>query len=290
MKTQQDWTRQLYFEAMPYDLCVTHRVSENGYRGVLHIHDVFELLLVLSDDIEVCCNQQQFTVPRNSLLLFNNMDLHCTLTCGENDYERYVLYFFPEKLEGFSTQQTHLMECFYRRPFDTPQLLTLSDEQMDVVLPYFKRLLTLFDSAEPLLGDELLQKLIVSELLIYVNRFYLNAHDLTDAQGGREFNTIYTILQYISENYQRKLLLSELAQQVYLSDHYLCRLFKRVMGVTPMEYVTKLRIVKAKELLLHGCSVEETCTSVGYINLSHFSRQFREHVGISPCRYARINR
>ena len=104
--------------------------------------------------------------------------------------------------------------------------------------------------------------------------------------AGADTRVIYKVLTYIAEHYTEKLTLSDLAQQVFLSNHYLCRRFKQVVGISPMDYVANLRMTKAKELLIQGISVEETCARVGYGNLSHFSRQFHQKTGMSPRQYA----
>ena len=113
---------------------------------------------------------------------------------------------------------------------------------------------------------------------------------LSDLQTGSDFRVVNTVLRYIGDHYTEPITLTDLAQTVYLSTHYLCRLFKQVIGTSPMEYVANLRMTKAKELLIQGLSVEQTCERVGYGNLSHFSRQFRQKVGMSPRQYIALNR
>ncbi len=80
--------------------------------------------------------------------------------------------------------------------------------------------------------------------------------------------------------------LSEVAKSVFVSPGYLCRLFKAVCGVNLREYLTTIRIERAKELLANSAlSCGEVGRSVGYGNPSHFSQAFRRATGQSPSEY-----
>ena len=71
-----------------------------------------------------------------------------------------------------------------------------------------------------------------------------------------------------------------------MSVCWFIRSFKRYMGVTPMQYVTSIRINKAKELLKNtNYSIQEISGLVGYENPLYFSRIFRKQIGCSPSGY-----
>ena len=284
--------KRLFLEDIPYNLSIYREVSrgKGGFKGILHIHEVFELLLILSDGANLQLDSEVYPVPKNTLLMFTPGDLHRMITKAGVDYDRYVLYLVPEQADAFSTEQTNLLECFYRRPVERAQILPLSQEQIDVLLPLFCQLDEVQAHQEPMLGDDLLKRFLLCQILIYANRYYRAHNGLTDLQTGSDFRVVNTVLRYIGDHYTEPITLSDLAQTVYLSTHYLCRLFKQVIGTSPMEYVANLRMTKAKELLIQGLSVEQTCERVGYGNLSHFSRQFRQKVGMSPRQYITLNR
>jgi two-component system response regulator YesN len=78
---------------------------------------------------------------------------------------------------------------------------------------------------------------------------------------------------------------------VNLSAWRLSHLFKEQMGVTPIEYLTKIRIERAKKLLL---TTDKKCCNiyyeVGYNGQSHFSRKFKEVTGMTPLEFRAGNR
>lgn len=97
---------------------------------------------------------------------------------------------------------------------------------------------------------------------------------------------IYSALEYMHKNFWREITLSEIAAYVHLSPSYFSRVFKDQMGESFIEYLKKLRIGKAKELLAEGRrSVQEVSEAVGYKDPRYFSKVFKSLVGLSPCAY-----
>lgn len=82
--------------------------------------------------------------------------------------------------------------------------------------------------------------------------------------------------------------LDELAKRLNISPFYLSRLFTRITGETISSRLRRLRVEYAAELLLAGThNVSEAALDVGYSSFGHFSRAFRQVIGISPSRYVR---
>lgn len=81
--------------------------------------------------------------------------------------------------------------------------------------------------------------------------------------------------------------LRELARFAGVSPFHLLRVFRTCFGETPHEYVSRLRIERAKRLLRAGHSVTNVCLEVGFSGLGSFSSRFKSAVGVSPSEYAR---
>ena len=91
---------------------------------------------------------------------------------------------------------------------------------------------------------------------------------------------------FIEDNLDQKISIAQLAAIVHLSQFYFARAFKEAVGTTPHRYLVQRRIERAKILLkVTRHSVLEIAIKVGYINLSHFTKQFRKHVGTTPGAY-----
>ena len=95
------------------------------------------------------------------------------------------------------------------------------------------------------------------------------------------------ILTFINQNIDSQLSIDDLSAHFYLSSSYLCRIFKSATGFSVMEYIIYSRVLKARQLLKEGVSVQQAGEMSGFSDNSHFIRTFGHLTGTSPGRYAR---
>ncbi|GAA4726498.1 helix-turn-helix transcriptional regulator [Brevibacillus fulvus] len=90
-------------------------------------------------------------------------------------------------------------------------------------------------------------------------------------------------LKYIHENlFDNNLCLEDVASLNYVCKWHFSKLFKRKLGVTFREYIIRERIEEAKRRLQRDDSITDVCYAVGYGDLTHFGRIFRQRVGMTP--------
>ncbi len=106
----------------------------------------------------------------------------------------------------------------------------------------------------------------------------------------QKFNQIEDSINYLENNYCDPLLTNDaLADQSNISTVYFRKLFSEKYGISPMMYVKKKRIEKAKEMLKGDfASITQIAEAVGYANINNFSRSFKNATGYSPLEYKRI--
>ena len=97
---------------------------------------------------------------------------------------------------------------------------------------------------------------------------------------------------YLLENYQQDISFQELGEKFGFTPEYLGKLFKKYTGETPSKYLTKLRMNKAKLLLLNepGLEIQKIGELAGYKDGFYFSRVFKSHTGMQPGEFRRRNR
>jgi len=103
------------------------------------------------------------------------------------------------------------------------------------------------------------------------------------SQDAKKVTQIRPAVNYIDANYDKPITLAEIAKASHLSVSRLAHVFKEQMGITLIDYLTSVRIERAKQLLLatdQNCT--EICFQVGYNNQSYFTRTFKELVGTTP--------
>jgi two-component system response regulator YesN len=91
------------------------------------------------------------------------------------------------------------------------------------------------------------------------------------------------MVEYIHDHYSEDITLSDLAEKVYISRNYLSHIFRSSTGDTFNQYVTKVRMEKAKRLILEGkYLIYEIAEKVGYKNVPYFSTLYKKHTGCNP--------
>lgn len=91
--------------------------------------------------------------------------------------------------------------------------------------------------------------------------------------------------EFIDENASGNITLNSIASAAYLSKFHFLRLFKSLYGRTPHQYLTEIRIEKAKQLLRSGLPVADTCFLTGFESISSFKALFKKCTGLTPSRY-----
>ncbi len=117
---------------------------------------------------------------------------------------------------------------------------------------------------------------------------YTAAHRLGPALNDELFRRLCRSRDYLAARMDEPMRLTDAAREACLSPFHYHRLFAKTFGETPHEFVTKLRIDRAKRLLARDrMPVTDVCFAVGYESLGSFSTRFRTLVGYSPSVYQR---
>ncbi|KOR88072.1 helix-turn-helix transcriptional regulator [Paenibacillus solani] len=118
--------------------------------------------------------------------------------------------------------------------------------------------------------------------LAILNREHLpsNTHDVPDIERG-----VRQTERWISTQYHQQLSIDQMAKTLGYHRAHLSKMFKQHTGLSPMQYLTKVRIDKAKSLMKSSFSIHEIASSVGYTDPLYFSKQFRKWTGLTPSDY-----
>lgn len=190
----------------------------------------------------------------------------CTaLTISRDRIESVMAYlneFYPKTSITGSWQldndQYHL--------YNTPELAAL-----------LNKLFQIMTSADPL--KNALADLTFKELVIKL----LQTQSLLALELGKATTTVLGHLKdFIRKHVAEKLSLDMLEKISNMSKSSLTRMFKQELGVSPMEYILRQRLTKAKELLLVTKSVKEACFGAGFNDVNYFVRLFKNREGLTP--------
>lgn len=124
-----------------------------------------------------------------------------------------------------------------------------------------------------------------------INEIYSLIIELLKSQKQKyipseKYNKILPAIEHITKNYTQKIKCEELSKICGISNIYFRKLFKETMNCTPIEYLQRLKIQKAKEMLKSDYgTLSDIAYSLGYLNIHDFSRAFKNHVGVPPSKY-----
>ncbi len=129
-----------------------------------------------------------------------------------------------------------------------------------------------------------------AECRIRLLSFYLQILRQSGSFPQPENPTVRRAADYLRENFRRRVSVEALARYCSVSESGLHTLFRRWMGDSIAPYQEVLRIENAKNLLSLGlCGIKEVAQTLGYVDASHFSRNFRKITGMSPGAFLRGN-
>lgn len=111
---------------------------------------------------------------------------------------------------------------------------------------------------------------------------------LASMNGDGRNQIIDRARSYVLENVCKRISLSDVASSACVSAGYLSQYFKKVTGISLIDYINQMKVVKAKELMASGMDkINEIATALGYDNIYYFSKVFKKVSGMTPTGYMR---
>ena len=183
---------------------------------------------------------------------------------------------------AFGDAYDDLDACFQKRSEKFSHKISLSSEQQGRFLYFVNKILTSNGY-----GHDLLEKAIFTELFVMINQIIVDKENNRAEEKTATYNEqVDAILSYLNNNIQYPISIGDLSKHFYISESYICRIFKSATGTTINKYMTARRISIAKSLLAEGIGVSEVCDRCGFSDYSNFLKAFTKSVGISPKKYS----
>jgi len=226
-------------------------------------------------------NNRHAEVSKNEYLVLNN---HTLTTKAKKGTKGLSIFLSPKLIKEI--HDFHITDSTVLEFLEVSQ--KGSSDKIGLMLG---KLIRLFEKTPLALKGQMdslfiqLSEMIVEEQLDINSKF--SALQIVKHNTRREL--LYRISmckEYLNDNIRNHVSLEKLSRNVGISKYYLHRLFKELNGITPLNYLTAIRLEKAKnELRYSRLSVLEIAIESGFEDASYFSKIFRSHTGISPSKY-----
>lgn len=233
-----------------------------------------ELLLVTGGKGSFTLDSKKHLV-REGLLFYLRAGLPHTIELDEAEPICFYSVHFSYTGIGYDEGAWSIGKAPERLPL--PPMRALQNGYM--VEDAFRRLAAAWSAKLP--GYELLARAGLQQLL-----YEIFLHVKRQHQNHAVAIKVEKVIQHMREHLGERLTLAELSDLVHLSTYYLTRVFKQTTGYTVIEYFNKLKMDKAKELLLDSDKkIKEVALQLGFADEFYFSRTFKRTEGISPSEF-----
>lgn len=252
--------------------CKYRTIGKDPLINSKHFHiNTIELIQPLTNGGNVLINDKLYPMISGAVYCIDSEDLHCTLPQSEQNYCRNKITVPKDSFKRILSDlgDENLLESLISKG-----IIILDEQKRKKVENLF------FIIAEKhLLNDEFSATLSLLEICSILNS---KPEQSKTAQNEQ----IEKILQYINENLQEGIKLKDICQNLFISESYLCHIFKKELGMTVKGYIKEQQIIKAVSLLKNtSLSLESVAFSCGFSSHSQFSKCFRAKFNCSPKSY-----
>lgn len=270
-------------KSYPYTQYYMHK-PKKAFHIPVHWHDEVEIIYVKKGNITIYIQEEVFQAGTGDLFLVNSGELHF-MESDDMGVEYYTLL-FPLAFLSFQIDDALESEVFLplrQKKLLFPMCLEDADAKKHITR-LIKAVIDVNDEKE--VGYQLRTRILLLEMIEYFIKesAFLQA-DFVSATGMQR-----ELITYIQKHYTEKITLSMLAQEFHLSEKYISWYFKEHFSIRFMQYVSHLRMSKAKDLLTTTeAPITEVALSCGYPSVNLFIRNFKEAYGMTPLQYRRGN-
>jgi len=247
-----------------------------------HCHDFLSIIYILTGTCTYNISGVPHKVKKGDLLVFNPNIYHGkVLTEGSEIYE-FQLGFENFHIRGLLPN--HFLED------SVSPIINVANYESEL-LKFCSDVLSEQRKNQPSL-ELALKALGIKLLSILFNATSesstLKEKGILNLENYDKTTIVNTVLEFINDNYMYSLSLDAISQNMYLSPVYISKIFKESTGDSPINYLIKLRLSKAKELLETGEQpVNKVSLAVGYSDVYHFSKLFKKYYGCPPSKLKR---
>lgn len=240
-----------------------------SWRNPLHMHNNTEIFFVQEGEGEFIVDNVLFRPKKGDVIVHHPMVEHQEASSGSSTFRAISIQFngliLSDKPEGLILDDGH------------SPLIPLQDSY-SLVNRYLQDILAEYQSMKPF-SNEMISSLIQTVVLVM-----LRAKQSEQVQSYSEITR--TVINYIDSHFRNELSLNDLADIVHISPYHLAHVFKKEVGVSPIQYLIRCRIEEAKKQLIETKrTIADIAEDVGYPNANYFNVLFKKMTGENPGKF-----
>jgi len=240
-----------------------------------HTHDGYAIGVIESGAEQFKYRRSVHVAPRGSIVVINPGEMHTGEAATEQGWTYRMLYPDVSLLQRAASEVAGKQRDipFFPSPVVDDPMLATQLLQLHATL----------ESSPFALERDSRFLWVLAQLIVR----HADAHPHTSLRPLRgQHIWVQQVRAYLEDHYAENVSLEQLASFVNVSPFHLLRVFRDVVGLPPHNYLTQLRVTRARQLLHASLRPAEVALAVGFTDQSHLTKHFKSLVGVTPALYA----
>lgn len=262
---------------------IFHIRDKKDIKFEYHHHDFSKIVILIDGDLTYYIEGKAYILKPWDILFINKNEIHKPVVNPDKYYERIVIWLNPDFMAKYAQGNNDLLKCFEIAIKNNYNLLRLNMKSIEIIKNIIKDIQSCDNRNE--FGSEILKESLFVQLMVLMNRLFLNSDKNRDMEDIQYDKTIEGVLNYINSNLENDLSIDTIASNFFISKYYLMRKFKSQIGSSIHNYIIQKRLILAKSLISEGLTMSNVCSKCGFNDYSSFVRAFKKVYGVSPSNY-----
>ena len=244
-----------------------------------HFHDDMEFILIQSGEATISMGMEKYHCHNNEILYISPHTVHQAVS-NTPDASLCGFVFHPSLIKSYLSEDDRaiLFAC------ENSMIFSKKNPFYEELSNILKNVISIFNKKPRA------YKLDITAHILLLLSLLIRSGTVFNFERNDRFCRIRPAIEYIEENYNQQISISDLSKLINVCDDYFIRIFKAATSRTPTAYITDVRLHQALRLLsLHQYSISEISDKTGFSSIQYFSRIFKERMGLSPSEYAKIS-
>jgi len=258
----------------------------------MHFHDFDELVFILGGSAVHVVDDEEYPIIRGDVFVVrgdhkhgytNEKNLHLANVLFQRDFFESLKVEFSS-LPGFNALFVH--EPFYRKKHKFKSKLHLNYQQLRKISQLLKAMIA--EQNDEWLGSPALTEHTFILIVVNICRFFMEYK----SPHPKALLRISTVIDFIDQNFDKQISNTLLANKANMSPDSFRYSFKKITGLSPIDYLIKLRIEKAADVMTQNNHIRviDVAFKTGFENSAYFTKKFKEIIGMTPMTYIKKQR
>ena len=290
---RQELIRKIHQYDNIFEQC-NHAYKACGIERNSDSESKYYIRLIHKGERKIIIDNETHNLKAGSILLINPGQPHCIETNVDKEIETYTMIltesFIKQFLTTFKEKDKRLLEVTDLDLIDTIEFQHQHITNQPEIGYLIKK--SIVENSE-IYASGFARELFIQEILFYLlsiefkEYLQLKNYENESLTIREEIKSrIEVVIEFLHSKYNEKVSLKECAKIANMSEAHFRKLFKKITGVSPYQYLVTIRLDKAKDMIKYSKkSITEIAFDLGYPSIASFTKAFRNYTGVPPSEF-----